>query len=124
MSLSQRWSLCCVNKGLLHFVGSRKSMTDKFIPLTDLPRKVCDRQCFTLKSKLANCIQPCLTRYFYCLLEDVLVFLKEAVCGDSHSGSQSVGLSKSPLSCLAAALWREGPRQVPLDDRGCDLYDR
>lgn len=93
-------ALCRVNKGLFHFVCSRKSTISQFIPLTDLPWKVSDRQRFALKSKPANWIQPCRTCYFYCLLKDVLVFLKEAVYGDSHSGPQSAGLLKSPLSCL------------------------
>lgn len=102
---------CCVNKGLFHFVCTRKCTISQFMPLADSTWKVSERQCFTLKSKLANWIQPCRTCYFYCLLKDVLVFLKEAAYGDSNSGPQSVGLLKSPLSCLPRLPWREGGPQ-------------
>lgn len=101
--------LLYVNKGLFHFVCSRKRTTSEFTTLTDSPWKVSDRQCFTLKSKLANWIQPRCTCYFFCLLKDVLVLLKEAVYGDSHSGPQSVGLLKSPLSCLPQLRGERAP---------------
>lgn len=96
------------------FVYSGKSTIGQFIPLTDSPWKVSDLQIFTLKSKFTNWIQPCLTCYFCCLLKDVLMFLKEVVCGDSHSGPHSVGLLKSPLSCLLWLPWRESPAKCHL----------
>lgn len=64
---------------------------------------------FLSRAKLANWIQPCCTCYFYCLLKDMPVLLKEPVYGDSHSEPQSVGLLKSPLRCLPQLSRGEGP---------------
>lgn len=69
---------------------------------------------FLSRAKLANWIQPCCTCYFYCLLKDVPVLLKEPVYGDSHSEPQSAGLLKSPLRCVPRLRGGEGPAKCHL----------
>lgn len=123
MSPLRRQSSMLYQHRRFHFVCSKKSAVRQYIRLTDSPWKVSDCQCFTLKSKLSNWIQPRLTCYLCCLLKDTLVFLKETVYGDSHSGPQSARLLKLPLSCLLRlhrgralpnATWWQGLRPVRL----------
>lgn len=61
---------------------------------------------FTFKSTPANWIQlqPHVFVSMAYLLKDVLEFLKEPVYSNSHSGPQSVGLSKAAIELSAPGL--------------------